>query len=110
MNANTASALVESALREHKKDVGFDSFETPDENGFFSADLIASYGEGIAGRYDINAWTGDIWDEFSRKRISNSEVQKIQLKIKKQFKDNDLKYYQHLHDMRAHGVDLEPCP
>jgi len=107
VNEGMAYVLVQKAT---KREGGLDSPETPDEDGFF---IITRYGNhnGHEGRYGVNAWTGDVWDVESCKRLSSPAARKIQADIKRQFLAGELKQYKHLHDIHAmYTANLEPCP
>lgn len=65
--------------------------------------------EGMHDAYGVNPWTGDVWNLWGCKRVSNPAMRKMQAEIKKRFTPEELKQYHRLHLLRPVNVGLDPC-
>lgn len=65
--------------------------------------------QGMKSDYGVNPWTGDVWDLWECKRVTNPALRKAQTEIKKRYTPEELKQYHKLHLLRPVNVGLDPC-
>ena len=65
-------------------------------NLFTAMTVLTQTQKEFFGAFGVNKWTGDVWDLWECKIISNAASQKLQTEIRKRFTLEEMKQYKQL--------------